>query len=127
MEQLPILQKIAYISSELPDEYQYHFQHFMSETDDKLNERPIYLPFSSYEFKYRLDKIKEDLSPNCSDKENRVLDKLVLEASRLTDETNDKTLETQQQIMKFLKIILKSSTLKKNEQLRNLIGEGKRD
>lgn len=126
MEQLPILQKIAYISSELPDEYQYHFQHFMSETDDKLNERPIYLPFSSYEFKYRLDKIKEDLSPNCSDKENRVLDKLVLEASRLTDETNDKTLETQQQIMKFLKIILKSSTLKKNEQLRNLIGEGKK-
>ena len=122
-EQMPVLQKITYISSELPEEYQYNFQHFMSETDDKINERPIFLPFSSYEFKYKLDKIREDLAPNSSSKANRVLDKLVLEASRLADETDDKTLETQQQIMRFLKIILKSSVLKKNEQLRTLIYE----
>lgn len=125
-EQMPVLQKITYISSELPEEYQYNFQHFMSETDDKINERPIFLPFSSYEFKYKLDKIREDLAPNSSPKANRVLDKLVLEASRLADETDDKTLETQQQIMRFLKIILKSSVLKKNEQLRTLIYESQK-
>lgn len=125
-EQLPVLQQITEAAKELPEELQYRFQHFMSETEDKINEKPIFLPFSSYEFKYKLDKIKEDIGKNGSPKANRVLDKLVLEASRLTDETDDKTLETQQQIMKFLKIILKSSVLKKNEQLNKLINESQK-
>lgn len=98
----------------------------MSETEDKINEKPICLPFSSYEFKYKLDKIREDIMQNASPKAGRVMDKLVLEASRLTDETDVKTMETQQQIMKFLKIILKSSVLKKNEQLKTLINESQK-
>ncbi len=125
-EQLPVLQEISEAAKELPEEFQYRFQHFMSETENKINEKPIFLPFSSYEFKYKLDKIKEDIGKNSSPKASRVLDKLILEASRLTDETDDKTLETQQQIMKFLKIILKSSVLKKNEQLNKLINESQK-
>ena len=125
-EQFPVLEKITEAAQDLPEEYQYRFQHFMSETEDKINEKPIYLPFSSFEFKYKLDKIREDILQNGSPKAGRVMDKLVLEASRLTDETDTKTLETQQQIMRFLKIILKSSVLKKNEQLRTLIGESQK-
>ncbi|MCM1072852.1 MAG: hypothetical protein NC334_03500 [Bacteroides sp.] len=125
-EQLPVLEQIRIAASDLPEDYQYRFQHFMSETEDKINEKPIYLPFSSYEFKYKLDKIGEDIVQNGSPKAQRVISKLRLEASRLTDETDSKTMETQQQIMKFLKIILKSSVLKKNEQLRTLIGESQK-
>ncbi len=125
-EQLPVLEQIRAAALDLPEDYQYRFQHFMSETEDKINEKPIYLPFSSYEFKYKLDKIGEDIVQNGSPKAQRVIEKLRLEASRLTDETDPKTMETQQQIMKFLKIILKSSVLKKNEQLRSLIGESQK-
>lgn len=125
-EQRPVLQKISETAKELPEEYKYRFQHFMSETEDKINEKPIFIPFSSYEFKYKLDKIREDISQNASHKAIKVIDKLVLEASRLTNKTDNKTLETQKQIMKFLKIILKTSILKKNTQLQGLINDSQK-
>lgn len=125
-EQLPILEQICTATRDLPEDSQYRFQQFMSETEDKINEKPIYLPFSSYEFKYKLDKIGEDILQNSSSKAQRVIAKLVLEASKLSDETDSKTTENQKQIMRFLKIILKSSVLKKNEQLRTLIAESQK-
>lgn len=125
-EQLPVLQKISYVAEELPEDMKYKFEQFMSETEDKINEKPIFLPFSSYEFKYKLEKIQQDILQNGSSKANKVVNKLVLEASKLTEEKNPKTLKTQQEIMRFLKIILKSSVLKKNEQLRSLIDESQR-
>ena len=34
----------------------------IKETDDKINERPVALPFSVTEFRYKLDKIKQDVA-----------------------------------------------------------------
>ena len=125
-EQMPILEQISEDAQELPEEYKYKLQHLIAETEDKINERPVCIPFSSFEFKYKLDKICADIAPNNSSKANRVMNRLVLEASRLTDDTDLWTLETQKSILKFLKIILKSSVLKKNEQLKELINDGQK-
>ena len=49
----------------------------MQETNNKLNERPVIIPFSSYEFKYRLGKIKEDILKTNNTKAKKVMNKLI--------------------------------------------------
>lgn len=125
-EQMPIINEILQVSKELPEDNKYRFQQLIAESEDKINEKPIYLPFSSFEFKYKLDKICEDILQIASPKAIRVMNKLTLEASRLTNDTDNSTIETQQSIIKFLKIILKSSVLKKNEQLKTLLNDSQK-
>lgn len=120
--QTPIFHELTEAAHELPDKYRYKFKLLMEDTEKKLNERPVIIPFSSYEFKYKLSKIKDDVG---SVKSKKVMNKLIKESRRLSNTTSAKTLEHQKNVINFMDIILKKSVLKENQPLRNLIDTSK--
>ena len=120
-DQAPILCDLNVLAKDLPDSYRSKFIQLMKEARDKLAERPIINPFSTNEFKYRLRKIKEDVSKNKSLKAKKVMTKLLMEADKLPEKTTSFTRINQLKTVRFLKIILSTSILKDNESLFNLL------
>ena len=91
MEQA-VFRELIEESHKLPDKYQYKFRQLMDETSKKLNEKPIVVPFSSYEFKYKLSKIKDDIHNGSDVKSKKVMNKLIKEAKRFSNSTNANTI-----------------------------------
>lgn len=110
---------------ELPQEYQQRYAILMTETDKRLNEQPVQIPFSSYEFKYKLAKIKDNILNDNDIKAKKVMNKLMKESKRLSNTTNEKTVNNQIKVMGMLDWILKKSVLRNNAELKDLIGMSK--
>ena len=118
-----IFKELVELSHELPDKYRYKFNQFMAITDRMVNEKPVAIPFSAYEFWYKLDKIKDIVTTGQDLKSKKVINKIIKESKRLTPSTNANTIEHQKNVVNFINIILKKSVLKNNKQLRALIEE----
>ena len=97
----------------------------MLETKRKLSKQPVIVPFSSYEYKYKLAKIKEDILKGDDIKAKKVVNKLLKESKKLANVTSPSTIEHQKNIIGLSDWILKKSVLKDNEQLKNLIQTSK--
>ncbi len=111
--------------NDLPETYRDKFKNLMTETDKRLNERPVLIPFSSYEFKYKLAKIKDSILNDNDLKSKKAMNKLMKESKRLANTTNSSTIENQKRVMGMLDWILRKSVLKDNKQLQELIGSSK--
>jgi len=111
--------------NQLPEEYRHKFSLLMQETDKRLNERPVLIPFSSYEFKYKLTKIKDNIVNENDLKAKKVMNKLMKESKRLSNITNEKTIDNQIKVMGMLDWVLRKSVLRNNKQLQELIGTSK--
>lgn len=124
-KQAPIFHELTEASYALPESHRYRFKLLMAETDKKLNEKPIMIPFSSYEFKYKLSKIKDDILNGQDVKSKKVMNKLIKESKRFSNTTNSRTMENQQKVLGFLEYIWKKSVLKNNVQLKELFETSK--
>lgn len=124
-KQAPIFRQLIEVAHDLPETHRYKFKSLMDETDKKLNERPIIIPFSSYEFKYKLSKIRQDIEAGENIKSKKVMAKLMKETAHFTSSTNPKTIENQKKVLSFLERILNTSVLKENDSLRTLIDTSK--
>ncbi|MBQ4114674.1 hypothetical protein IJD34_04650 [bacterium] len=120
-KQAPIFNELNELAQELPDAYRYKFKQFMAETECKLSDKPVVVPFSTTEFKYKLEKIRDDVSKHKNPKAVRVVNKLLSESNRFYKDTNSKTVENQKRILSFMELILSRSILKENEQLNELM------
>lgn len=120
-KQAPIFHDLREIFKDLPASYQSQFNNLMIETDKKLNEKPIIIPFSSFEFKYKLSKIKDDIAKSENVKAKKVINKMIKESKKFSDSTSASTIERQKQVLGLLDWILRKSVLKNNEQLNSLI------
>ena len=123
--QSPIIQELIAHSRELPEEYRYKFKQFIAETIDKLDEKPILVPYSRAEFKYKLEKIQEDIDKNKNLKATKAMRKLIEVSEKLT--TKDKEISTEEKLatLSFMEKILKTSVLKNNPQLKQLFKNAK--
>ena len=124
-KQSGVFRAIGECFDSLPEEYRYKYSLLMMETDKRLNERPVLIPFSSYEFKYKLAKIKDNILNENDLKAKKVMNKLMKESKRLSNITNPLTMENQIKVMGMLDWILKKSVLKNNKELQELIGTSK--
>ncbi len=120
-DQAPILYDLIVLAKCLPENYRKSFVQLIKEARDKLAEKPIVNPFSANEFKYKLKKIKDDVSKNKSLKAKKVMTKLIMEADKLPEETTNFTRLNQLKTIRFLKIILGTSILRDNESLKSLL------
>ena len=120
-KQAPIFEELVSAAQNLPDGFKYKFRLFMQETDDKLNDKPVYVPFSKTEFKYKLEKIQKDISQHKNPKALKVVNKLLLETERLDDKTHLRNIKKQKEIISFMDMILKHSILKTNPALIKLL------
>ncbi len=119
--QTPIFYELMAAADKLPFLYQQRFAILIENAESKLNERPVLIPFSSYEFKYKLSKIKDDISNGQNLKAKKVMNKLIKESKHLSNVTNEKTIENQKNVIRFMEYILRKSVLKSNAQLKELI------
>ena len=124
-KQSGIFRNLQEYFSKLPREYQDKFSLLMKETDKRLNERPILIPFSSYEFKYKLSKIKDGIVNENDIKAKKVMNKLIKESKHLSNITNSSTIDNQIKVVGMLDWILKKSVLRNNTELKELIGISK--
>lgn len=124
-KQKPIFQELINASHELPDKYKYAFKLFMDNTKKKLNDEPIIVPFSSYEFKYKLEKIKTDIEKTENSKAINTMNKLLKESNRFTNSTTANTIERQKNTLESMFEILKDSELNDNAPLNNLFNISK--
>ncbi|MCM1339603.1 MAG: hypothetical protein NC191_08035 [Muribaculaceae bacterium] len=120
-KQAPVFQELIELSKELPESYRKGCDILMSDTKKRLYDKPVVVPFSSYEFKYKLCKIRDDIANGSDKKSKKVMAKLIKESKRLSNTTNDSTIENQKKVVAFMEIILRKSVLKNNPQLKNLI------
>ncbi|MBO5434687.1 hypothetical protein J6A31_02545 [bacterium] len=123
--QSPIFHELFILSEELPELYQNRIKLTIKDAEKKLNEKPVLIPFSSYEFKYKLCKIKDDIACGQNIKAKKVMNKLLKESKRLANSTNKKTIHHQKRIIRFLEQIQRKSILKNHEQLKELINISK--
>lgn len=119
--QSPVFHEILEVAKDLPDRYNDRLKVIVEEAEKKLNERPVLIPFSSYEFKYKLCKIKDDIYMGENLKAKKVMNKLIKESKRLSNSTNKSTINKQKLVIRFLEQILRKSVLKDNPQLKELI------
>ena len=119
--QSPIFHELYVLSETLPEFYQERIKLTIKDAEKKLNERPVLIPFSSYEFKYKLCKIRDDIACGQNLKAKKVMNKLLKESKRFANSTNKKTISHQKRIIKFLEQILRKSVLKNHFGLKELI------
>jgi hypothetical protein len=124
-QQTPVFQELIHTAQNLPPNHRRRFDMLMADTEKKLNEKPVVIPFSSYEFKYKLAKIRDDISNGQDIKSKKVMNKLIKESKHFSNTTSVKTLQNQKDVLWFLEHIVKKSVLKNNMQLRNLINVSK--
>lgn len=123
--QSPIFYELGAEFKELPKEYQEKFKALMTDTNKKLSKQPVIIPFSSYEYKYKLAKIKEDILKGDDIKAKKVVNKLLKESKKLANTTDRGTIEHQKNVIGMSDWILRKSVLKDNMQLKELISQSK--
>ncbi len=120
-KQAPIFMELIQEKWKLPQEYQIKFNHLMSETDKKLNDQPIYIPFSPTEFKYKLTKARDILANGADPKTRKALNEIMKESKKLPKGTDPATIKNQENILSSIEHILKKSPLSENGELNDLI------
>lgn len=123
--QTPIFNELFELSKQLPDSEQLKFNLLMLETNKKLSKKPVRIPFSSYEFKYKLAKIKDDIVQTNDIKSKKVMNKLMKESKRLSNTTDKNTIDHQKNVIGMMEWVLRKSVLKNNAQLKELIQTSK--
>ncbi len=123
-KQAPIFKELLQAAQKLPSDYHYKFIQFMMKTNQKLQDRPIVLPFNSTEFKYKLGKIKEYMV-NRGGKGSKSILRLVAEAEKLPKKLTPDNIEQYKEIINNLENIKKSSPLRDSDTIEELLNTAK--
>lgn len=116
-----IFKDLDELAQKLPESHRYRYKLLRSETQDKLDYKPVVVRFSSKEFKYKLAKISEYISQRKDLKADKTMQRLIKEAEKLPSSSSYNAIEKQKKIIEDINILLQTSTLSKNEQLNDLI------
>ncbi|MBQ8460293.1 hypothetical protein IJ541_09360 [bacterium] len=93
----------------------------LHQTDNMLNDKPVTIPFSALEFRYKLIKIRELVDAGSDKKAKNAMNKILKESMRFANKTTKDNIESQKEVLGFLHHIFKKSPLKYNEQLKELL------
>lgn len=116
-----IFKDLDELAQKLPESHRYRYKLLRSETQDKLDYKPVVVRFSSKDFKYKLSKISEYISQRKDLKADKTMQRLIKEAEKLPSSSSYNAIEKQKKIIEDINILLQTSTLSKNEQLNDLI------
>ena len=120
-KQAPVFEEIDRLAVNLPENTRYKYSRLMDETNRKLLGLPIIVPFSSTEFRYKLEKAKEDFTKRKEYKNIRLINKMLKESERFYKETTFATLDHQKKVLNYLNLLYLRSGLKNNEPMKNLM------
>lgn len=119
--QAPIFSEIDELAKSLPEEQRYAYKLLRAETQNKLDGKPIKARFSTKDFKYKLEKIRDYVAQRKDPEADKVMERLIKEADKLPPSASYNAIAQQKSIIDNIELLFKSSTLSKNEQLNDLI------
>lgn len=122
-KQIPIFKTLEAYSYSLPIDLQAQLAQLLIATYDKINHRPIISRFSVSEFKYKLEKIKDDIGKLHDKKALGIIKHFIKMSEEFAPKTNEKNIYSQRKIVSNMETILKRSALRENESLLNLFEE----
>lgn len=125
-EQAVTFFKLKELSKDFPPDKQEEFNILMQNTDKKLSNAPVIVPFSSFEFQYKMQKLYDSISEHGKPDEIKTMRRLLHFASKLSDTTNNKTRNYQGHVLRMIKYKLDQSSLKKSPELRELMETSER-
>ena len=123
--QEPIFKTLKAHAYSLPQEYRYKMNQLLQETDDKINERPVALPFSVTEFRYNLDKIKQDVAKLHDKNALGIVNRLIKLSEDFEPKTTAKNIYKHRKILASMETYVNRSVLAENEQIQELMEASK--
>ena len=120
-KQLPIFKTLNAYSYSLPLEQREQFNKLMKETSDKISRRPIITRFSVTEFKYKLDKVKQDYGKLHDKKSLGLVNHIIKQTDNFAPKTNEKNIYNQRKILADIEKLINRTELKDNQELQDLI------
>lgn len=120
-KQTPVFNQIANKSKALPEEYQMKIGLLMEETKNKIMRKPVKVPFSSYEFQYKLKQMKKYALGTDDTARSEVIDKLISISEKFSQETNNQTQPHQIKILKKIKKTLIQNNFKDDKKFNRLL------
>ncbi len=123
--QEPIFKTLKAHAYSLPQEYRYRMNQLLQETDDKINERPVALPFSVTEFRYKLDKIKQDIGKLHDKNALGIVNKVLKMSEDFEPKTTAKNIYKHRKILNAMETYVNRSIIADNEQLQELMEASK--
>jgi len=119
-KQMPIFKTLEAYAYCLPEELRPRFEQLMTDTYDKINHRPIVTRFSVTEFRYKLEKIKDDIGKLHDKKSLGIVKHFIKMSEDFAPKTNAKNIYSQRKILSSMESILKRGALRNNEALLQL-------
>ena len=89
-EQAVTFFKLKDFSKQFPPQQQEEFNLLMQNTDKKLSNAPVIVPFSSFEFQYKLQKLYDTVSEHGNRDEIKTMRRLLHYATQLNANTNNR-------------------------------------
>jgi len=123
--QAPIFMELNEAARNLPEQYRYQYKELMNTTANRLNEKPVVIPFSSYEFKYILFKINKGIQNEAGPKGKKAMKKIIKESQRFAGATTPQTIANQQKVLNQIENIINNSVLCENPALNELVAVSK--
>lgn len=124
--QAPIFTELTTsVNENLPKEYVDKFKILMNETENKLNDRPILIPFSATEFKYKLAKARNILANGADIKTRKVLNSIMQEAKKMPTGSTPHIRKEQIKFLTTIEHIIKKSSLADDGDLTSLLSVSK--
>ena len=129
-EQLPIFEELKAFSSDFPGDLLADFNYLMYVSEKKINEEPLFVPFSNKEFKYKLNNIRKRIMASPTDEEVKAIDRLSTIAGTLPDIPKERRLapdfnmtkyeDRQKEMIKNFRHYLGNSVLSADKDLTEL-------
>lgn len=120
-EQEPIFKTLVSYSYALPEKQAKRFHKFMEQTRNKIEGVPVAEPFSVTQFKYKLNKIRDDVEKMNDAKSLKIMNHLVILSGYLAPQTDKNNIKAQRKILNTINVIHKHTVLNSNEKLKELI------
>lgn len=124
-KQIPIFRTLVAYSYSLPEDLKARFDLLIKETEDKINRTPVYTRFSVTEFKYKLQRIKDDIGKLHDKKALGIINHFIKMCDDFAPKTNEKNIYKQKKIVSDMETILKRSILSGHEALEQLFETSK--
>lgn len=129
--QKPIFDRLSVLSLSMPKELQYEYNALIEITNRKLSNKPVVVPFSLKEFKYKLGRIHERFQKNKDSKDCDIIRRMLRMANSVPEYSRAKRLSPSFPKKKYEKKInimltsisdyLDNSDLRNDKDLKDLI------
>ncbi len=118
--QKPIFEELTKKATKLPLPLRKEFGTLMQNTNKILRNEPVRVPFSTYEFKYNINKLNRQILAKNIPEEISAMKRIIKYTSQLNEINNEKTYKYQLHILRKLKNVTDKSVLSKYSEFYDL-------